>query len=79
MVHLYTCSSRETSILGNCKMLEVSPNSYHFGSIKLLLLQAEEQTAPREDVPRAATLQQAAPPVAPPRQTAPTAAPVPQW
>ena len=24
--------------LCNCKMLEVSPNSYHFGSIKLLLL-----------------------------------------
>ena len=37
MVHLFTCSSRETSTLSNCKMLEVSPNSYHFGSIKLLL------------------------------------------
>ena len=35
-VHLFTCSSRETSTLSNCKMLEVSPNSYHFGSIKLL-------------------------------------------
>jgi len=38
MVHLFTCSSRETCTLCNCKMLEVSPNSYHFGSIKLLLL-----------------------------------------